>query len=48
MEQGNFVLLKMGKYMERMFTTDADYFNEYFVLDPITNKPRKELSAKEL
>ena len=39
-EPSNEVLLKMGKYLEKMFTTDADYFNHNFVLDPETNKPK--------
>jgi hypothetical protein len=30
----------MGKYMEKMFTTDADYFNLHYVLDPATGKPK--------
>lgn len=30
----------MGKYMEKMFTTDADYFNLHYVLDPLTGKPK--------
>jgi len=34
----------MGKYMEKMFTTDADYFNDYFVLDLHTNKPKFEMN----
>ena len=36
-ESSNEVLLKMGKYMEKMFTTDSDYFNYHFLLDPATN-----------
>ena len=36
-EQSNLVLLKMGKYMEKMFTTEADFFNDYFVNDLKTN-----------
>jgi hypothetical protein len=39
-ESSNEVLLKMGKYMEKMFTTDADYFNQHYVLDPVTNLPK--------
>jgi hypothetical protein len=39
-ESSNEVLLKMGKYMEKMFTTDADYFNLHYVLDPLTGKPK--------
>ena len=34
----------MGKYMEKMFTTDADYFNDHFVLDLATNKPRIDMT----
>ena len=45
-ESSNEVLLKMGKYMEKMFTTDADFFNAHYVLDPMTNKPRKEISPE--
>jgi len=43
-EQTNLVLLKMGKYMEKMFTTESDFFNDYFVLDLQTNKPKKQLT----
>ena len=32
-EQSNVVLLKMGKYMEKMLTTESDYFNDHYVLD---------------
>ena len=32
-EPSNEVLLKMGKYMEKMFTTDVDFFNDHYVLD---------------
>ena len=45
-EPSNTVLLKMGKYMEKMFTTDADFFNDYFVLDLETNKPKKDMSPE--
>jgi hypothetical protein len=37
----------MGKYMEKMFTTDCDTFNDLFVLDPKTNKPNREFTDKE-
>jgi hypothetical protein len=47
-EQNNLVLLKMGKYMEKMFTTDADFFNDHFVLDLETNKPKKVLTKQML
>eukprot|EP00354_Favella_ehrenbergii_P006016 CAMPEP_0170478460 /NCGR_PEP_ID=MMETSP0123-20130129/19470_1 /TAXON_ID=182087 /ORGANISM="Favella ehrenbergii, Strain Fehren 1" /LENGTH=399 /DNA_ID=CAMNT_0010750711 /DNA_START=255 /DNA_END=1453 /DNA_ORIENTATION=- len=46
LEPSNTVLLKMGKYMEKMFTTDAEFFNDYFVLDLKTNKPRVELTEE--
>jgi hypothetical protein len=39
------VLLKMGKYMEKMLTTPHTYFEDHYVLDPRTNKPRKELKS---
>ena len=44
-EPSNVVLLKMGKYMERMMTTEVDEFNKYYVLDLATNKPKQEMSA---
>lgn len=47
-EQSNIVLLKMGKYMEKMFTTDADVFNDHFVLDLHTNKPKVEFTSEQL
>lgn len=34
--------------MEKMFTTDADFFNTYYVLDPLTNKPKKQITAEEM
>ena len=43
-EPSNIVLLKMGKYMEKMLTTDSKFFNDHFVLDLKTNKPKKQLS----
>lgn len=43
-EPGNVVLLKMGKYMEKMLTTDAKYFNDHYVLDLKTNKPKVEMA----
>ena len=43
-EPSNVVLLKMGKYMERMMTTPAEEFNKYYVLDLATNKPKLQLS----
>jgi len=42
-EPSNVVLLKMGKYMEKMLTTPHQFFEDHYVLDPRTNKPRKEL-----
>ena len=47
-EQSNVVLLKMGKYMEKMFTTDANDFNDHFVLDLKTNEPKKPLTDEML
>jgi hypothetical protein len=44
-EPSNVVLLKMGKYMEKMLTTPHTYFEDHYVLDPRTNKPRKELKS---
>mmetsp|Transcript_31099 Transcript_31099/g.47499 ORF Transcript_31099/g.47499 Transcript_31099/m.47499 type:complete len:411 (-) Transcript_31099:17-1249(-) len=44
LEEGNIVLLKMGKYMEKMLTTDWRYFNDYYVLDLKTNKPKFSLT----
>ena len=34
----------MGKYMEKMFTTEAEFFNDYFVLDLETNLPKKAMT----
>jgi hypothetical protein len=34
--------------MEKMFTTEAEYFNDYFVLDLQTNKPKKQMTAKQI
>jgi len=45
-EPSNTVLLKMGKYMEKMLTTEADYFNDHYVLDLKTNKPKKEMTEE--
>ena len=45
-EPSNTVLLKMGKYMEKMLTTDADFFNDHFVLDLETNKPRFDMTEE--
>ena len=46
-EPSNIVLLKMGKYMEKMLTTDAQYFMDHYVLDLKTNKPKREMSAED-
>ena len=45
-EPSNVVLLKMGKYMEKMLTTDAQYFNDHYVLDLKTNKPKLEMTEQ--
>lgn len=42
-EPSNVVLLKMGKYMEKMLTTDHQFFRDHYVLDSRTNKPAKEM-----
>jgi hypothetical protein len=47
-EPSNEVLLKMGKYMEKMFTTDSEYFNDHYVLDLETNRPKYELTHEEM
>ena len=47
-EPSNEVLLKMGKYMEKMFTTDADFFNNHYVLDLNTNKPKVQFTDEQL
>jgi len=36
----------MGKYMEKMLTTPAEEFNDYFVLDLLTNKPKLKLTQE--
>jgi len=43
-EPSNVVLLKMGKYMEKMLTTSSEFFNDHYVLDINTNKPKKQLT----
>ena len=35
--------MKMGKYMEKMMTTDADTFMKYYVLDS-RGRPKVELT----
>ena len=47
-EPSNVVLLKMGKYMEKMLTTDHKYFNDHYVLDLKTNKPKIEMTDEML
>ena len=47
-EPSNVVLLKMGKYMEKMLTTPSTFFDDHYVLDPRTNKPRKEIKMESL
>lgn len=37
----NLVLLKMGKYMEKMLQCNAEEFKECFIIDPSTGKARK-------
>ena len=45
-EPSNEVLLKMGKYMEKMFTTDVDFFNDHYVLDLETHKPKVQFTKE--
>lgn len=40
-DQANIVLMKMGKYMESMMVFDHEFFNDHFILDPVTNQPKK-------
>jgi hypothetical protein len=47
-EPSNIVLLKMGKYMEKMLTTDSKFFNDHFVLDLKTNKPKKQMTKEQI
>lgn len=47
-EPSNLVLLKMGKYMEKMMTMDSKYFTDHFVKDLKTNKPKRQLTADEM
>jgi hypothetical protein len=35
----------MGKYMEKMLTTPHNFFEDHYVLDSRTNKPRKEMKG---
>ena len=37
----------MGKYMEKMLTTDWKYFNDHYVLDLKTNRPKADMSAAD-
>lgn len=45
-EPSNTVLLKLGKYMEKMMTTDSEFFNDHYVLDLKTNKPKIEITEE--
>lgn len=38
----------MGKYMEKMLTTDSKEFNDHYVLDLKTNKPKKQMSPDQI
>jgi len=38
----------MGKYMEKMLTTDSQYFKDRYVLDLKTNKPKIQMSDNEI
>ena len=46
-EPSNVVLLKMGKYMEKMLTTDADFFTDHYVMNPKTNQTNKKLTESK-
>jgi len=46
-EPSNVVLLKMGKYMEKMLTTDHQFFKDHYILDPRTNKPAKDMDMTQ-
>lgn len=37
----------MGKYMEKMLTTPKQFFEDHYVLDSRTNKPRKEMQVPQ-
>lgn len=45
-EPSNTVLLKLGKYMEKMMTTDSEFFNDHYVLDLKTNKPKLDITEE--
>ena len=45
-EASNVVLLKMGKYMEKMFTTDSKFFDDHYVLDLESHKPKVEITPE--
>lgn len=45
-EPSNVVLLKMGKYMEKMLQCEADDFRGKYIIDPQTGKPKKEASQE--
>ena len=38
----------MGKYMEKMFTTDVDFFNDHYVLDLETHKPKVQFTKEQM
>ena len=38
----------MGKYMEKMLTTDHQYFSDRYVLDLKTNKPKIQMTEDEI
>jgi len=47
LEPTNVVLLKMGKYMEKMLTSNVKDFEEQFLLDPATNEPKNDFKASQ-
>ena len=46
-EPSNIVLLKMGKYMEKMIQNEADDFRGKYIIDPKTGKPKKTAEVEE-
>jgi CRISPR/Cas system CMR-associated protein Cmr3 (group 5 of RAMP superfamily) len=47
-EQSNIVLLKMGKYMEKILTTDSDFFKENFMIKPGQKAEEVGVDGKDL
>lgn len=47
-EPSNIVLLKMGKYMEKMIQNDANDFRGKYIIDPETGKTRVPVTEEDL